>query len=196
MEAVFKLCTRGLFFETGHIRATGDIKTAVNAYLHNQSSSPRVIDLSSSLRPDQLSERARFAKASPSNTKSSWSIPFGQQLSLDLSIDAQSPLSQIDIFIGIFSARGFEVASWSNSRTDQELELRPGINTFRIKFEEMRLLPGLYSFGMALRCSRGMEDCIPKAISFEVIPNGEAADINAEILGGALFIPATVSVLG
>ena len=116
MTTVLKLCSRGMLLENGAIRTIGDIKAVVLAYLHNQSSSARVVDLSSKPRPDHFWGRApfpakaRIVKVSPSDAESSWSIPFGQRLSLDLSIDVQSSLNQIQVFIGLSSTRGFEVA--------------------------------------------------------------------------------------
>ena len=115
MEAVLKLCTRGIFFESGRIRAMGDVKAVVPDYLHNQPSSPRVVDLSEQSAASRiLREELVLSRLSPSDAESSWSVPFGQQLSLDLSIDAQSSVTQIEVVIGLFSIRGFEVASWSN----------------------------------------------------------------------------------
>ncbi len=195
MEAVLKFCTRGILIDSGRVRTIGDVKAVVHLYLSNQSASRRIIDLSSITRPEQLPGRARFAKASPSDATLSWSIPFGQQLSVDLSVLAQSDFSPAELFIGIISARGFEVASWCNSCSAQNLQLHSGINTFRIGFQNLRLLPGRYSLGVALRCNRGFEDYVPEAVLFEIISNAEAANINAEILRGALFAPATVLVL-
>ena len=131
----------------------------------------------------------------PSDEKFSWLLPFGQQLAVDLSIESRSSISPVDLFIAVSSARGFEVASWSNSCNDQDLELRCGINTFRIAFEDLRLLPGRYSLSLALRGDRGFEDYVPDAVSFEVTSSPKAAVIKAELLGGVLVASAIVSVL-
>ena len=141
MEAVLQLCTHGLFLESGCVRTQGDVTKVVLDYLHSQPSSPRVIDLSSRTRPHQHTERARLATAFPSDAGSSWAIPFGQDLSLDLLIDAQPTVTQIDVAVGLYSIRGFEVASWSNKCSDVELPVHPGINTFRIRFSESPSAP-------------------------------------------------------
>jgi hypothetical protein len=69
-------------------------------------------------------------------------------LSLDLAIDAQASVAEVDVYIGVFSARGFEVATWSNRCSEVKLPVRPGINIFRIGFQQLRLLPGHYFLGM------------------------------------------------
>ena len=89
----------------------------------------------------------------------------------------------------------FEVASWWNKCNDVQLLVRPGINTFRIRFEQLRLLPGHYSLGFALRSDRGAEDWVPDAVLFEVTTSPEAAAIDAQGFGGALVASATISVL-
>ena len=93
MDAVLRLCSRAILLESGTVRATDDVKIVVPAYLDSQSSSPRVVDFLNHVRPADFTGKARLAEASPSDARNSWSIPFGQPLSLDLSIDVQSSVS-------------------------------------------------------------------------------------------------------
>jgi lipopolysaccharide transport system ATP-binding protein len=195
MEAVLKLCTRVIRFETGCIRAIGDAKTIVPAYLSSHSTSPRVVDFSSRSRPAHFTGRVRLVKASPSDAISNWSFPFGQPLSLDLSIDARSYVGRVEVGIGLYSGGGFEVASWTSKCSGVELSTRPGINTFRIEFQHPRLLPGRFSLGIGLACDSGAEDWIPEAISFEITTSPEAARIDAKKFTGAVAASATISVL-
>jgi lipopolysaccharide transport system ATP-binding protein len=193
MESVLKLCTRGILFESGCVRTMGDVKTIVPAYLSSRSSSPRVVDLLAKAR--KTSGKARLVRVSPSDAGSSWSIPFGQRLSLDLSIDTQPSATRIDVILGIYSALGFEVADWSTRGSNVALAIRPGINTFRIEFEHLRLLPGRYFLGMGILSDRGYEDALDEAVQFEITPSPEAAEIDAQSFTGALAAFATVSVL-
>lgn len=193
MESVLKLCTRGILFESGCVRTMGDVKTIVPDYLSSRSSSPRVVDLLAKAR--KTGGKARLVRVSPSDAGSSWSIPFGQRLSLDLSIDTQPSATRIDVILGIYSPLGFEVASWSTRCSNVELAIRPGINTFRIEFEHLRLLPGRYFLGMGILSGRGYEDAIDEAVQFEITPSPEAAEIDAQSFTGALAAFATVSVL-
>jgi lipopolysaccharide transport system ATP-binding protein len=195
MEAILKLCTDGILLESGHVRAKGDVKNIVASYFSDRSACSRVVDLLSKTRPEELTGRVRLSKISPSDEKNNWSFLFGESLSIDLSIDAQSEVSQVEIFIGVFSAGGFEIASWSTRCHDQQLPLKPGTNVLRIAFQHLLLLPGQYFLGMALSCGRGFEDYVPEAVSFEITSSAMAAAISANVLKGAFVASAKVSIL-
>lgn len=194
MEVVLQLCARGVLLESGRIRAIDDAQTVVTTYLQNQSQSPKVVDLLSKARSDHFGQ-ARLVSVMPSDPNASWSVPFGQALSLDISIDAQPSVTQAELGIGIYSIRGYEVASWSTWCTDAKLLVRPGRNTFRIAFEQLGLLPGVYTLGIALGSGRGYEQWIPEAVSFEIISSLEASEIRADLLGGAIAAAASVCTL-
>ena len=201
MEAALKLCSRAILLESGCVRATGDVKTVVATYGDIHSSSPRVIDFSTYPRSADFLGKSRLARVSPSDAESSWSIPFGQPLAIDLSLDAQSSVTRVAVAIAIFSARGFQLTFWTTKSSNVELPVRPGINTFRITFQHLKLLPGRYHLGIDIRDDRSHgdrgigSDWIPEAVQFEIISSLEAARINAETFGGALVPSATVSVV-
>lgn len=195
MEAVLKLCSRAVFIESGTVRTIGNVKEVVPTYLHSQSSSPRMVDLSSHPRLFEFTEKARLIKICPSGEQSSWSLPFGTRLSLDLTIDAIST-TRFDVIIGIYSARGFEVATWTNKCNKVELSIKPGLNTFRIEYENLRLLPGRYYIGLGIIGDRGYyDDGVNDAVQFEITPSPEAAQLESHHFGGAIAAFAAVSVL-
>jgi lipopolysaccharide transport system ATP-binding protein len=195
LEAVLRLCTRGVFFEAGSVRAIGNVKAIVSAYLNSQAASPTEVDLSSRARPHELTGKAHLVKAAPADASNGWLLPFGQQLSLDVTIDAEPSVAQIDLGLGIHSIRGFEVASWTNVINNVVLPVRPGTNTFRIRFDHLRLLPGRYSLGIGVRDGRGGEDYIDEAVLFEIVSSGKAGEIDAQTFGGAIVSDAIVSRL-
>ena len=195
MEAVIKICTRGMIFESGFIRSMGDSRTIVTAYLNSQSSSPSVVDLLNRPRKEQFAGKARLATACPSDPRNSWLLPFGQRLSLDLSIDIRGLLNRFEVIIGVYSTRGFEVATWTNRCSKVQLPARTGTSTFRIEFQDLRLLPGQYSLGIGILSDRGYEDAVHEAVLFEIIPSAETAEIDAQNFGGAVVPSATISVL-
>lgn len=190
MEAVLKLCTRAIFLESGAVRHAGDVKTVVPAYLQDKSSSPRVVDLSTKVRATSFTRKARLVKIATSGAEG-WSFPFGRSLALDLSIDVQPSVSRVEVSVDV-SVRGFEVMTWTNKCSDIELIVRPGLNTFRIEFQHLRLLPGQYTLGLNLGSGRGFEEWVPEAVQFEVTPNAAAAEIDTSILGGVVLGSATV----
>ena len=68
------------------------------------------------------------------------------------------------------------------------------MNTFRIAFQHLRLLPGLYFLSIGVNCGRGW-DYIPEAVQFEITPSPEAAQIDATTFGGVLVPSATIAIL-
>jgi hypothetical protein len=194
MEAVLKLCGRAIFIDAGHLRSAGDVRDVLPIYLHSHSSSPVVVDLSAPKRRIEFPGRARLVKITPSDSENGWSFSFGKNLSLDLTINAIST-TRFDVIIGIYSARGFEVATWTNKCSNVELAIKPGMNTFRIEYQNLRLLPGRYYIGFGIIGDRGYEDGVNDAVQFEVTTSPEAAKLETHQFGGALAAGATVSVL-
>jgi lipopolysaccharide transport system ATP-binding protein len=195
MEAVLKLCTHAVLLEAGRVRAIGDAKTIIPDYMNSQSPSPRVVDLAGKSRRANFAAKTRLISAVPSDPEIGWSIPFGQPLSVDISIDADAAVPKLDLGIGIHSARGFEIASWSNKCSKTQLSARRGTNTFRVGFQHLRLLPGRYLIGIGVGSGRGIDEYIHEAIQFDIISSPEAAEINAHTFWGALVASATVSSL-
>ena len=79
-------------------------------------------------------------------------------------------MTHVELLIGLYSSRGFEVASWSNRCSNVvELPLQPGENTFRIAFLHLCLLPGHYYFDFALASRRGIDDYVSEAVQFEIV---------------------------
>ena len=192
MDAILKLCTRGLLFEMGRIQTTGETKTVVEHYLSSHQSSSRIFDLSSKALPRERTERFSFANVSPSETESTWSFSFGTQLSIDLSIEATQAVSQVELIVGIYSIRGFEVATWSSASDNVELGVHPGANILRVRFEQLRLLPGQYFFAFSIYSKRGFEDAVSEAAQFEIL---EAATIDPNKMDGSLLTSAAVSII-
>jgi len=192
MEAVLKLCTRGILFESGNIKTIGDINTVVPTYLSSQLSSPKTVDLSSRARPVHFGGKARLASVSSSAADGSWFIPFGQPLSLDVAIDAQSVADEFTLGIALHSIRGFEVASWTTRCNHTNFSLNPGINNFRIAFPQLRLLPGSYWLDISIWSDPADQDRVNEAVRFEVSPSPESAEINAHHFGGAIVPTATM----
>jgi hypothetical protein len=134
----------------------------------------------------ESSGRARLLGASPPDGKKDWHFSFGENLGFQLFVDAELPMEDVEIGVGLFSVRGFEVASWNNKCSNTRLSLQPGKNHFSLRFDDLRLLPGQYYYGIGIRSGRGFEDYIPKALTISVISNETSAQINAHTFKGVL----------
>jgi lipopolysaccharide transport system ATP-binding protein len=187
MEAMLKVCNNSIMLHEGRIVEIGSPAIVLSRYLRNELASGRTVDLRKSKRNGEARERVQLVEMALPENKTEWSFAFGEEISLTLRIYAQVPVSDVEIGIGLFSARGFEVASWTNTCIAQRLSLSPGSNILRMAYVKTLLLPGQYSLGIGVRSSRGFEDYIAHAVTFQVLPNERAAMINAHTFGGALI---------
>jgi lipopolysaccharide transport system ATP-binding protein len=195
LEAILRFCSRGVLLRSGSVQAIGNVNTVVMSYVNSQSPSSRVVDFSTRVRLGEFTGKARLITASPSDPRSNWTVPFGEHLSLDISIDAQPSVARVEVGLGVHSIRGFEVATWWSQLSNVPLLVRPGINTFRIGFQHLRLLPGRYSIGIAIRDDRGGMDYIPDGVMFEIVHSSESAGAGTKGFGGVVAPCATVSIL-
>jgi lipopolysaccharide transport system ATP-binding protein len=195
MEAILKFCSKGILFDSGQIVASGAVKKVLSTYLDRRAMEASVVDLSTKSRPQEFPWRARLSQVNVSNGQKSWSIPFGQRISFDLWIDSKFALGNIELGIGLFSARGFEIASWTSTCSGTDLALRSGSNVFRVEYGDIILLPGQYYIGLGLRSMRGFEDYIPDAVSFEVTVSEKSAEINAQTFGGLIVPRVAISTI-
>ena len=197
MEAVLKLCGRGLLLNAGSVSAVGPASTVVSAYLRTSFDTPPEINFVAEPRPAGLPKRLRLSRAAVAPPHENWSIPFGQRLSFDLWIHCDISTNDAELGIGLFSARGYEIASWTNSCSGDVLAARTGLNVFRIEYLNLTLLPGRYFLGIGIRSSvgGGFEDYLPEAIPFEITVNAKSADINGRTFGGSLLPEVKMSKL-
>ena len=69
------------------------------------------------------------------------------------------------------------------------------MNSLRIGFQDLRLLPGRYFLSFGIRAGRKFEDWIQEAVAFEVIPSAASAEIDADTWEGAIVPNGTMSTL-
>jgi lipopolysaccharide transport system ATP-binding protein len=196
MEAVLKLCTRSILLAKGSLFATGEPGKVTAIYFEDQISSAGEVDLRSKGRPLQGNGVVQLVSASPVTEQQIWSYPFGQPQALKLQVEAKQAIDKVELGIGLFSARGFEVASWSSSYARSLLTLKAGLNTVQIHLNNLKLLPGRYYLGLGLRSERGFEDYIAEAVWFEVVISDESAQANAHTMLGTFVLNAEARVVG
>ncbi len=184
MDAVLRLCHRGILMASGKIQKNGTAAEVADAYLEGQIPSSTVVNLAKIPRTTDMNGKARLVALMPASDKNNWSFTFGEDLVFDFEIESQQHFDNIEIGIGLFSVRGFEVASWSNTYAKTNLKLEPGCNKIRLNFKDFTILPGQYYLRAGLRSDRGLEDYIPEAVQFEVLINKDSSDANTHIFGG------------
>jgi lipopolysaccharide transport system ATP-binding protein len=195
MEAVLKLCTRAILLAKGGVFATGEPGKITAIYFEDQISSAGEVDLRQKPRPLSANGMVQLVSAIPVTDQHIWSYPFGEPQALKIQVEAKHSINKIELGIGLFSARGFEVASWSSSYAQSLLSLKAGSNMIQINFNELKLLPGRYYLGLGLRSERGFEDYISEAVWFEVVISKESAQANTHTMQGAFVLNAEARVI-
>jgi lipopolysaccharide transport system ATP-binding protein len=194
MEAVIKLCSRGILLDRGQIRTEGNVQEVLSAYLERQLLSSKVIDLSQRRRRDSYLGNARLTNIATAGREQNWSFAFGEQISFEICIETRTSLPNVEMVIGLHSARGFEVATWSSISSGTQLRLRAGKNTLQIAYQDFALLPGQYFLGISLKSPKGTEDYVPECATFEISPSAMSARINATSFGGAIVPRMSLSI--
>ncbi|WP_339028218.1 polysaccharide ABC transporter ATP-binding protein [Bradyrhizobium symbiodeficiens] len=193
MDAIRNLCSRAIMFEAGRVRQVGDTDSVVSAYLNRRSLGPQVIELAGKMEPANFAEKVRPVALKPLGSTEGWLIPFGDELALELTLDVNPSVKQVELAIGIRDASDFELVTLTSYAEPTHLQVHGGLNTFRITFERLRLLPRQYSLVMTIGAGRGFEAHIPDAASFEIVANAKAAQVNAEGIRGAILASTTIT---
>jgi lipopolysaccharide transport system ATP-binding protein len=188
METVLKLCGRALLLNAGELTDIGPTAEIASAYLKKNFSGAAEIDLAAMPRAFGARNRLRLSRASVAAPQQDWSFPFGQRLSFDLWIDSSAAVDHAELGVALSSTKGHEIASWTTACSGDDLSVRPGLNVFRIDYEDLLLLPGQYFLGFGIRATKGgaFEDYLPEAVSFEVSVSAQSAAINARTFRGSL----------
>jgi lipopolysaccharide transport system ATP-binding protein len=187
LETIYKLCHKSILLANGQISAVGPTVDVLATYQQHRSDL-NAVDLRDQDRPNWvLGTTARFVRAQRAGGVLDWRLQFEDAVAFDLWIDSAAPMPSVELRIGLWSTKGFEVASWSSIYSRTPIELKSGANHLKVTIQDMILLPGHYVLRFALRSSRGTEDHLTEAISFEVHTTAEAAKFDAHLLGGAVI---------
>jgi lipopolysaccharide transport system ATP-binding protein len=195
MEAVLKLCTRGILVSSGQIAQSGDLGVVVRSYLERNLPKTTRVDLRNQPRPMGAATKAHLVAVLPANEKQGWVFPFGQNFAFDVQLETLQSFNNIELGIGLFSNRGFEVASWTSTYSRTTLPLNFGVNTVRVEYQNFALLPGQYWLGIGIRSDRGFEDYVPEAVRFEIIVSENGAEANTHTFGGIIIPSVDARVL-
>jgi lipopolysaccharide transport system ATP-binding protein len=188
MEAVLRLCSEAILIKDGLVQILGSPKRCVSTYLEDGGCSTGTIDLRHVERGGDCRLRAQLvsAKAVGMAINGTWRFHYGEDIAIEFVIEAKEPMEDVELGIGLFSGRGFEVASWTTKCNKERMRLSSGTNAFQVKYKELRLLPGRFVLGVGLRSERGFEDYLPEVIQFEVVPLEQAAEHRVDTFGGVL----------
>lgn len=181
MEALLRLCQRGILLHQGRVVAEGTMEAVSREYHRafatgRTSADCRTLRRASFLRGQVVIDDVELEADGAG-------VPFAEILIFRVRISWPGEASQIHLCWAIFSAGGHEVAS---SRVALPEQSRGG----RFSVPHLRLAPGRYSVNFGIKSQRGDEDVVENALMFDVMANETSAKVWADSIR-ASTIPET-----
>lgn len=181
MEALLRLCQRGLLLHQGRVVADGSMEAVSHEYHRTFATSLCSADCRMIRRAGYLRGQALIDEVELEMDDAG--VPFGAKLVFRVCFSWSGEPLRIDVCWAVFSAGGHEVAS---SRVALPEHGRGG----RFVVPHLRLAPGRYSVSFGLKSQRGDEDLVEHVLIFDVIANEVSASVWADSIR-ASTIPET-----
>lgn len=174
MDAVQRLCSRGILLEGGRVVAQGSIGHVVARYLSArdvESAPGEWVDLAGANRTG--SGEARFARVRYTGDDAGLAgnaYPHGR-LTVEMDIDSQAALTVESLAAVVWSAGGVKLVNADTVARGRAVQLRPGRNRVVLTVEALYLNPGTYRLGLWLASGLGSAyDYVESAARFDVVP--------------------------
>ena len=176
MYLVQKLCQRAVWLDQGRVREAGDVYSVTQSYLawHEEKNAAERRHRRA-LRGDSGLYRVSGFRLSGNGREQDVSIATGDSLDAELTLrspDGRAPVA----LIGVMRADGtpvYGVASDFDQRAPEQIDERTF--RFRVRFERLPLLPGVYSIRGHAMDPEGLRLCDTAEIRFSV--SGESREM-------------------
>ncbi len=143
MESIRSICNKCIWLSEGRVVASGDTDKVVEKYIESSSSRAK---LPLDKRKDRNgSGRAVFTDVSLKNN-----IEKERIIKLDIKINnkTKQSFSDFKISLDIVDSTGNIISNVNNGLISKDIVLKPGINDFTVKFNNISLVPGTYYFNL------------------------------------------------
>ncbi len=197
MAAIQQLCGRVLRLEQGRLAGAGAPGAQIRDYLGASTrSADRVRNLAGEPRGLDLRGGARLLSVAlaGSGGPAPWSLSFGEPLRLEFDVELTRAIPTCELGIGLFNLQGQEIVSTLSSWERELGPLEPGRYAFTVEFGVLDLAPGNYRCGVGLKSDRDLEDYLPEACGFEVVPATHGRRPTPTGIRGAIAHQARYSV--
>jgi lipopolysaccharide transport system ATP-binding protein len=176
MDAVQRLCSRGILLEGGNVVAQDAIGAVVARYLSArdvESGPGEWVDLAGANRIGD--GEARFARVRYSSDEASPAgnaYPHGR-LTVEMEIDAEHALKVESLAVVVWSAGGVKLVNADTVARGWTVQLGPGRNRVMVSIDALYLNPGSYRLGLWMASGLGAAyDYVESAFGFNVVPAG------------------------
>jgi lipopolysaccharide transport system ATP-binding protein len=195
LQSVQQLCTRAIYLNKGELRMDGPVNQVVERYLNDHLTGVAAggsADLRDAERESLvISDEVRFTRCALVD-ESGAEIPafrYGQPLRFRIEVAARTTVEGLSINLNLFERHGTLIANADSKATDTTWDLARGeTREVLLDLRDMRLVPGIYTIGIAIRQHIGMPfDFIRNALSFEILETRDHDDQSPPRVG--LFVP-------
>jgi len=192
MEAILRLCNKAILLKDGSVIEQGGVNSTVASYLGSGFSQAETVDLQSLERTMVVRGQLRLKAVRMTSSKSyaPWKLPFGNRISFEVEVEAKSEVEEVDLGVALMSARGFEVASCLSSHSLPKPKMSAGQYKYTVEYPTLRLVTGLYKFGLGIQSNFGLEDYVPDAFEVEILSSEASASYGVDTFRGAI-VPDT-----
>ncbi len=197
MAVVQQFSTRVLSLHHGRVTGFGDPAARIREHhgLGIEVAQP-VCDLLRRHRAADGRGKARLltAELEASDAPAPWKLPFAAPLRMRLTVEILESLAGVELGVGLFNFQGQEIISALSSWQGDFGTMIPGKYALTIDCGALELVPGHYRLGIGLKSDRGMEDYLPEALEFEVVPSPAAQRPNLATVQGVIARTARYSL--
>jgi lipopolysaccharide transport system ATP-binding protein len=192
MESILRLCNKAMLLVGGTIAEHGEVAPTVESYLRSGFSQAATVELLSIQRTIEVRGkiRLRSVRMSGPTSSSAWKVPFGEKVAFQVEVEAMSEVDDVDLGVALMSVRGFEVASCLSSHSLPKEGLATGQYRYTVEYPTLRLIPGLYKFGLGIRSACGLEDYVAEAFEVEIVPSEASSAFGVDTFRGVI-VPDT-----
>jgi lipopolysaccharide transport system ATP-binding protein len=196
LNAIAQFCSRCLYLENGRLLEDGKPRNVAQRYFATDATQPPMQDLKSRQRKDANRGKAMLCQLSLPNSPdpSGWRLPFATAPVFELRLDITEQFTSLDVSLCLLDAAGLEVLSVLSCWSGRLGPFSPGQTVIRAACPELNLAPGTYQVHLGVRSPAGVEDYLPSAGSFEILPINDPRWPEAERMSGLVRQQATFTV--
>ncbi len=189
LSVIQELCTRAILLSTGTVVMEGKPPQVTAAYALAGLGRGSEVDLTRSKRAGACREGCRLERAAATvgSADRSFVFNFNERIQFAVTLSNQQPVQDADLAVALLTPGRFEIASTLSSHSMSRTRLEPGTHEFRVRYENLRLAPGVYTIDLGVRSGRGIEDRITDAFQFEVLAEEGAVEASTHLLGGVVI---------
>src|ERR1700728_1884430 len=133
MEAVRRMCPRGIVLNQGRVEMVGSIKEAIDCYLKQKASQNPIVDLSAMSRPLPVRLKARLNTVRMAGTDD-WSVAYGEPPKFEVDLTTSATLSGFELVTCLLTITGTEITTSLSTHTLTLEKVEPGKYIFDVRY--------------------------------------------------------------